>query len=279
MADVTVRSSALKRIVKAWARRGFAAACRATSGRGSPAPSPGVRILTYHRVVDDVTDPFAVAPGEFARQLKLLASLRIVRPMSTTRDSLTRPGAAQPLLVLTFDDGTRDFLENAWPVLDNLALPAVVYVNPSRVGTPGFLSWPELRELSRGGVGIESHGMEHCSLGRLERPEVRRQLVDSKMVLEDQLGRPVSSFAYPFGTLRDFNHTTREEIQSAGYRTACTSMNGINDSETNPLELHRTKIEQGDGPIFSWILAGCLDRWEWIDRNFSMLQNRYLAGK
>src|SRR6185436_9410070 len=61
VADVTVRSSALKRIVKAWARRGFAAACRATSGRSSPAPSPGVRILTYHRVVDDVTDPFAVA--------------------------------------------------------------------------------------------------------------------------------------------------------------------------------------------------------------------------
>jgi len=238
-----------------------------------------MRILTYHRVVNDVTDPFAVAPKDFAKQLELLAALRIVHPMNSAIDSLTCPGPAQPMLVLTFDDGTRDFLENAWPVLDSMALPAVVYVNPSRVGRDGFLSWAELRELSLRGVGIESHGMEHCSLGRLERTEARRQLVDSKLALEDQLGKPVTSFAYPFGTLRDFNQATREEIQSAGYRTACTSVNGVNSSETDPLELHRTKIEQGDGPIFLWILAGCLDRWEWIDRNLSGFQNRYLPGK
>ena len=279
MDEVTVRSSKLKRFVKAWARRAFAAASSATAKASTSAPSPGVRILTYHRVVKDAGDPFAVAPEDFARQMELLAALRIVRPLNSAMDTLSPPGSGQPLVVLTFDDGTRDFLENAWPILDSLTLPAVVYVNPSRVGRAGFLSWPELRELSMRGVGIESHGMEHCSLGRLDRTEVRRQLLDSKVVLEEQLGKPVTSFAYPFGTLRDFNHTTREEIQSAGYRTACTSVNGVNSSETNPFELRRTKIEQADGPIFSWILAGCLDRWEWIDRNLSVFQNRYLSGK
>jgi peptidoglycan/xylan/chitin deacetylase (PgdA/CDA1 family) len=277
LAAVAVRSPGLKRFVKRWARRSFATVERIVSIRGGSGPSHGMRILTYHRVVDDPADPFAVSPTAFAAQLELVAQLGIVRTVRAALESLHLDEPGSPMLVLTFDDGTQDFLANAWPVLDRLALTAIVYVNPSRVGTPGFLNWPDLRELSLRGIQIESHGMEHRSLGCLERAEIRRQLRQSKAMLEDQLGREVSSFAYPFGTLRDFNADTREEIRLAGYQTACTSLNGLNDAGTDPLELHRTKIEQGDGPIFSWILAGCMDRWEWIDRHLSRFQNQYVA--
>jgi hypothetical protein len=85
----------------------------------------------------------------------------------------------------------------------------------------------------------------------------------------------VCTLAYPFGTLRDFNEEVKGSIKAAGYRAACTSLNGMNRHETDRFELRRTKLEQGDDPVFHEILEGHLDGWFIVDRYFSILQNRY----
>jgi peptidoglycan/xylan/chitin deacetylase (PgdA/CDA1 family) len=234
----------------------------------------GVRILTYHRIAPDPADPFAVSPGDFRDQMDLLAEGGGVLPLDSALPAGGGP-ADRGRIVLTFDDGTVDFVEEALPVLAERALPAMLYVIPSRVGTPGYVSWSDLERLPGAGVRVGSHSLDHVSLGRLPRDEVRRQVAVSRSILEQRLGVTVDSLAYPFGTLRDFGHLVKEEARRAGYRTACTSINGVNGPTVDPLELRRTKIEQGDGPIFRWILAGCLDGWALIDRYLSFAQNRY----
>lgn len=188
---------------------------------------------------------------------------------------LGKPEGSGSRIAITFDDGTVDFLTNAASVLSRFRLPATLFVNPTRVGTPGFLGWNELRELVAAGVSVESHGLDHRSLARLETEELRRQLSDSRWIIEDRLGRGVTFLAYPYGTFRDFNSLVKEKAKEAGYRSAFTSVNGVNLPGGDPFELRRTKIEQGDGPIFDWILRGGIDGWCLVDKHLVSLQNRY----
>ena len=275
MGTVSVRSSGGKRLLKRWARRALAhgSAMVGSARRGNL--TPGLRILTYHRIAADPADPFAVAPGDFAIQMEAVASSGAAEPLDGALDGVRRGEEGRPRLALTFDDGTVDFLADALPVLSRLGLPATLYVSPARVGEAGFLGWEELRTVSAAGVRIGSHGLDHQSLGRIARGEVWRQVSESRRQIEDRLGIEVSSLAYPFGTVRDFNEEVKEEVRRAGYRGACTSINGINHGSTDPMELRRTKIERGDAPVFGRILAGGLDAWAVVDRHLSAIQNRY----
>jgi len=271
---MSVGASLAKRLLKRWSRRVFAAGGHAVGARRHNL-SQGVRILTYHRIVADPLDPFAVSPEDFSRQMDALTRTGRVVDLGVALEDIGGRSEPPPQVVLTFDDGTHDFLTTAMPVLTRLELPAVIYVNPSRVGTPGFLGWHDLLDLARVGVQVGSHSLDHCSLGRLERNEVCRQLVESRRVLEDRLGREVRSLAYPYGTMHDFSDLVRAEVSRAGYQSACSSINGVNGVGSDLLALRRTKIEQGDLPIFPWILEGSLDGWAFFDRHLARLQNRY----
>ena len=101
------------------------------------------------------------------------------------------------------------------------------------------------------------------------------QVTDSRRILEDRLACQVTSLAYPFGTLRDFNDRIKEMLHRAGYRSACTSVNGVNRHGADLLELRRTKVEQSDGPIFDKILSGGIDGWAFVDQHLSAFQNWY----
>lgn len=270
---MSVKTPASKRFLKRWSRRIVAGCGRLAHPARRAGQEASLRILTYHRIASDREDPFAVSPEEFRLQMDLLARVGDVTDLDRALDQPGNGGRGR--VVLTFDDGTADFVEAALPLLTERRLPAMLYVIPSKVGTPGFVSWSDLASLPAQGIRVGSHSLDHVSLGRLPREEVRRQVAVSRSILEQRLGVKVDSLAYPFGTLRDFGELVKEEAREAGYRTACTSINGVNGRAFDPLELRRTKIEQGDGPIFGWILGGCLDSWALVDRYLSALQNRY----
>jgi len=226
-------------------------------------------------VADDPRDPFAVPPASFARQMAAVAKTGAATSLETALRATGKDRDDVPWIALTFDDGTLDFVTDVFPVLSRLNLQGTLYVSPARVGERGFLGWDAIRMVSRAGIRIGSHGLDHRSLGRMAADEVRSQVVESRRILETRLGVEVTSIAYPYGTIHDFSAMVKEEIRSAGYQSACTSINGINPSSIDPLELRRTKIEQGDDPIFGRILMGGLDGWAFVDRNLASLQNRY----
>ncbi len=235
-------------------------------------PPGGVRILMYHRVADIPGDRLAVSPGEFARQMDLLlAAGRPVAGLSAVfppaGEGPEREGEA---LVLTFDDGYRDFYDNVFPVLKTRRLPAAVFVVPEfiegqieldryrgRGASSRSLSWEELAEMSREGIEIGSHSLTHRELTGLSRPEAESEIFKSAAAIEGRLGRRPEWFAYPRGKS---NPGLAALVRAAGYRGAVTVRPGCNRPGADPYLLRRTEISgDDDREDFLLKLAGGFD--------------------
>jgi peptidoglycan/xylan/chitin deacetylase (PgdA/CDA1 family) len=169
------------------------------------------------------------------------------------------------------------------PILKKYRIPAVAFVTPNRIGDrhaadaaipEGYAGWPELEEMLANGIDVASHSLSHRSLGAMRAEEVRDEAILSKALLETRLGISVRAFAYPYGTLADFNPCTAQILQDSGYAVAFTSQHGVITRGADPLELPRIKIEGGDPQwLFRLATRGALDQWKWVDRTLWRLQS------
>lgn len=165
-------------------------------------------------------------------------------------------------VVLTFDDGYRNFYENAVPILADYGFPAIVYAVSNLIG--GRNQWVEatgregadlmdlnsLRELGRHNIAIGSHSLTHPRLSQIPEDRMRREVLESKARLEDLLGQPVPDFCYPYG---DYDERVRDAAIEAGYRSALTCIRGAANTADNAWEIPRKAISFGDLlPGFWW---------------------------
>jgi peptidoglycan/xylan/chitin deacetylase (PgdA/CDA1 family) len=236
-----------------------------------------LRVLMYHKVNDLSPNPTTVPTAVFAEQMALLGELRYT-PVSldAVRDHYLRRTELPPEAVLiTFDDGYRDNLENAAPVLAEHGYPAVLfapigYLDDGRplpheellhalgVRNP-TLDWGELAELEQAGVRVESHGIGHWPLSDLDPAEALREIAVSKLRLEDKLGREVEAYAFVKGSQADFRPEHASLVQQAGYKLAFTSVSGANGPSTDPYRLRRYNVEPYPARTFELVLAGACD--------------------
>jgi peptidoglycan/xylan/chitin deacetylase (PgdA/CDA1 family) len=123
-----------------------------------------------------------------------------------------------------------------------------------------MLTWDQLREMAEAGIEIGSHTVSHPVLSALGREEALGELLDSKKLLAAELGRPVKVFAYPFGRPQHFTAESERLVRQAGYEAACTTVRGVNRSDTNPLRLLRIGVDDDPVEIFAFKLrfAGTL---------------------
>jgi peptidoglycan/xylan/chitin deacetylase (PgdA/CDA1 family) len=252
------------------------------------APSNGdgrdpLRVLMYHKVNDVPGNPLSVSVGLFEEQM---AQLRDLGYTVVGLDAvLDHYGAGAPLperpVLITFDDGYRDNLAHAAPVLERYGYPAVIFVplaylsdarplpHEERLAMRGMingtLDWAGLRELEAAGVRVESHGISHRPLTALELDEATREIVLSKLRLEERLGRPVRSFAYVKGSEAHYRPVHLSLLRQAGYEVAFTSVSGANAPDADPLRLHRYNIEPYPARTFELVLAGACDLIGWKD--------------
>jgi peptidoglycan/xylan/chitin deacetylase (PgdA/CDA1 family) len=154
-------------------------------------------------------------------------------------------------VVVTLDDGYRCTHEVALPILERNGVPATVFVVAGRVGKRNdwvhtkklpqreLLGWDDLREMRIRGISLGSHTLTHPRLPELSSGELSRELEESRKVLEDGLGHPVTHFAYPFG---QFNESVRSATERAGYRTACSAQTGFNRPGVDRFALRRIDV-------------------------------------
>jgi peptidoglycan/xylan/chitin deacetylase (PgdA/CDA1 family) len=195
---------------------------------------PQTPILTYHAISDEVSErfaKFAVRPKELEAQVACLVEEgRSIVSVSRYADALRRGEPLEDAVVLTFDDGFRDFLTDALPILDRHGATATLYVatgylgGSSRwladVGEGGraMLSTAEVREVAAAGIEIGGHSHTHRELDRLSTSDLADEITTCTRILEDALGAPVRSFAYPFG----YHHAgVRRAVRDGGYASAC----------------------------------------------------------
>ncbi len=213
----------------------------------------GTAILTYHKIgarpTGTLRPEFYVSTKQFKKQMQELTAGNI-RVLSLA-DSLAPPASNEHRLVLTFDDGYRNVLREALPVLKEFGIQAMHYLVPGHIG--GFNDWDaqngeareplmsegEIREWIAAGQQIGSHTVTHAWLTRLSVAEARREIFESKRMLEDRFGIGVDHFCYPYG---DWNTTVRELVLEAGYKSATTIDAGVNGLDQDPLTLKRLLV-------------------------------------
>ena len=266
--------SALRWHIKKLARRAVAvghAPVRAVAPRSSC-----VRVLTYHGFGDPGRDPFRVAATAFTEQMRCLADAGLALSLSDLARYLKSELEPPPgSVVVTIDDGLACLASVALPILSRFEIPAVAFVSAGLIGLGGYLDWQRLRDVRDAGITIGSHGLSHCSLGRLSIPQAAREAGESKERLEQELGQSVDAFAYPFGAFPDFNAATAAVLRRCDYAWGFTSQHGAVRHGANPIELPRVKVEGGDSSrLFQRLVHGALDPWRLVDRTLWGLQAR-----
>ena len=237
-------------------------------------PPDDVRILLYHRINTLEGDPVAVRPEAFARQMSYLAgNFRVIRLgdlLEGVNGSITFRRAA----VITFDDGYRDALEHAVPILTHMGLPACFFISTGLLGTdrriPGEpdgmifpkMEWADIEGLAEQGFEIGAHSVHHVSLGNTDPDGAIDEILRSKRDLEGGIGRPVRYFSYPFGRPEDIPRDNQVHgVLRDNFDLCCTGYRGPNiQGQLNPFHLHRVSIRGAFGFLeFKAELAGVFD--------------------
>lgn len=109
----------------------------------------------------------------------------------------------RPLVQLTFDDGWRGTLEVAGPMLADRGLQALVFVTTGLIGAKHFLSREALTRLPAANFHVGSHSVSHGFLSEMPDDDIRRELLESRQVLEDIVGYGVDAVSIPNGAADD----------------------------------------------------------------------------
>ncbi len=215
-------------------------------------------VLLYHSVDDDPPAwiaPFTVSRRAFADQLDAVVDSGRV-PVTAGQVIAARGGGA-PLpanaVAVTFDDGFRDFADNALPPLTARSLPVTLFVttgalaplNRSLLPGAAMLTLEQVAKLDHAGVEIGAHSHFHAQLDTLDQAAVVQELSRPKEVLEDALGHEVGLFAYPHGySSAAVRHLTR----LLGYRGAFAVRNAFSPDDDDPFQIARLMVRADTSP-------------------------------
>ena len=282
----------MKGAIKRHGRRTMAAMAH-YSGYCTLAARRNGRILGYHGVHDPPSNPYAISTLDFAGQMQLLAEqftpISVDQLVGCLRNGQPLPPRA---VAVTIDDGYSDAYTHAFPILHRFCIPATVFLPVDFIKTDAsssvsdrsdwattnglaqadFLTWDQVREMSHHGITFGSHTQSHVSLTKLSQQELRQEVEDSKARLEAMLGKPVTGFAYPYGTARDVSPQVERAVANAGYQWAVTGFSGANDRHINIYALRRIKVERDDSILtVERAMRGALDPWIVMDRMGALL--------
>lgn len=198
-------------------------------------PRRGLCALMYHHIgtlenPQDEQFPFTITPQMFEKQLLFLkqngytvaSEADILHARQTGHTHVEKP------VLLTFDDGYADNYTALFPLLQKYQAPALIFLVTQRVGTPGYLTWPQIKQMQASGlVAFGSHTCTHRRLRSLSDEEIVKEITQSKQILEEKLGVPVVSFCYPYGA-GGFDKRVRPHVFKAGYVLDFSTKKGIN---------------------------------------------------
>jgi len=254
----------IRRLIRSWSSTAIFGLKKIAS---SQAASKGVRILTYHRLNNNRADSLSVYPTDFDAQMGYLQhnGYNVISFDDFYRHVQKQIELPDHSVIIATHDGYRDNYAYGFPVLRQHGFPATIFLTTGSIGGTLFgeqmLSWQHVCEMSNWGISFGAHSVTHPFLTKLPLAKAKAEIEESKLVIENILGKEVNYFCYPFG---DFNEPIKNIVQECGYLGACSILPGANTLRTDPFALMTTEII-AKGTLFDFekTLAGAYDLWSW----------------
>jgi poly-beta-1,6-N-acetyl-D-glucosamine N-deacetylase len=167
----------------------------------------GATVLQYHHVSESTPRDTSVTPAEFRDHMQMLAQSgrQVVSLQKLTQLLRENKPIPENWTAITFDDGYRNIIEQADPILKAHGFPYTIFVNPGTVdlGLPSMLDWAQLRKLKSEGVLIGNHSMTHQYLVRTPYRDQSYAAINDILTAQKRLEQEKVStekvFAYPYG--------------------------------------------------------------------------------
>jgi peptidoglycan/xylan/chitin deacetylase (PgdA/CDA1 family) len=246
-------------------------------------PQQGSRIpiLMYHSISDNLfgmSHPYFhinTLPEVFSQQMRWLrnSGYRSI-DLKQAWTGLQAGADLSKTIVITFDDGYRDFYTDALPILKQCGFTATLFLAtdrihsaPARIEGADYLTWNDVRELHAEGIRFGSHTVSHPDLRSLGPDQIEYELGHSKEVLEQKLGVPIESFSYPFGFPeedKDFTRFLEDVLSNLGFDYGVSTVLGRASRGSNRFFLPRLPVNSCDDPsLFRAKLEGGYDWLHW----------------
>ncbi len=217
-------------------------------------------ILLYHQIGETLHNN--VNPDCFCSRQKFLEQMEFLKSSSIEVISLDRAlitlfSEGQPQkdqVVLTFDDGCESFYDVAHPILEKYGFPATIYPvvgSLGKVANWNGIIYPQLKildqqkliTLSKNGVEIGGHTMNHVKLDQVQKKDAFQEIKNCKTELEQILNKEIRTFAYPHGR---HNSTVMEIVQCVGFKNALTCESNYANNAPSIFEIPRKYITYYD---------------------------------
>jgi peptidoglycan/xylan/chitin deacetylase (PgdA/CDA1 family) len=234
----------------------------------------------YHSVANEneaALQPYywvATTPALFLQQMTWLHEHAYRTTSLASAVGLLQAGgdATEKTVVITFDDGYRNFCQHGWPALERFGFTATIFLPTASIGDQPrvfnrreCMTWDEIRVLKQRGISFGSHTVTHPQLHRLEPDRIREELVRSRQMIEDKTSSEVDSFAYPYAfpqTDGPFKTMLRSILEESGYRFGVCTQIGRAGRASDPLFLERLPVNSADDvALLKAKMAGAYD---WI---------------
>lgn len=213
-----------------------------------------VPILGYHEVseyiernekIRSMHPSYCLSTGQFESQVEYLyngkfKSLSLAELLKRNTFDLQN---RDKRVVITFDDGHVGNFIYAFPILKKFNFVATFFVTVNWIGNSKMLNWEQLVEMSKSGMSIQSHGMIHTPLASLSKGEIKYELLKSKEIIEDKIGKEVKFLSVPHGSI---DSRCKEIAKEIGYQGICTSKVGY-FTYCDYFEIERVLIAQRYG--------------------------------
>jgi peptidoglycan/xylan/chitin deacetylase (PgdA/CDA1 family) len=228
---------------------------------GPTAGSTYVPILMYHyiRINPDPHDQLgfnlSVTPHDFAVQMLYLQAngFHVVSLGTAVEAIRTHRALPSRPVVLTFDDGYRDFYTVAAPVLQRLNFTATSFVVSGFLGRARYMTPQMVEILDAEGFTIGDHTVDHAALASLPAARAAWEMATARTALEGLVHHPVVDLAYPGGS---FNPSVEHQVQQLGFQDALSTMAGPFHTDATLYALTRQRVCGGISVAYYAQLTG-----------------------
>ena len=207
-----------------------------------------VLILNYHSLDVGKTsaeyhvDPvYSVTQQDFEQQMALIKELKIpvVSLAEVVEHVRKRQRWHRHVVCITFDDGFLTDYEAAFPVLTKYNFPATFFITIQNQTSKD--RWAQWREMAAAGFSLGSHTVSHPFLTELPEVEMRRELKESKQIIEAETGANVTFLAPPYGR---YNQKLIQIARECGYEALLTTNVGVNRYNADLFALKRWTVRR-----------------------------------